>query len=133
MNTLKQNILIACGLAAALQLTAVQAQQNQHDGHHPEKTPTSSQANQAKQQRGAAKQGIDQGNMQMHDEHMGKGQMMDRDNMGQSMQHRDVNQGQDMEHRNVNQGQGMEHRNVENSQRDKKPSKGNAKDKPRDR
>lgn len=123
MNTLKQNILIACGLAAALQLTAVQAQQNQHDGHHPEKTPASSQANQAKQQRGAAKQGMDQDNMmQMHDEHMGKGQMMDHDNMGQSMQHRDVNQ-----------GQGMEHRNVENSQRDKKPSKGNAKDKPRDR
>lgn len=123
MNTLKQNILIACGLAAALQLTAVQAQQNQHDGHHPEKTPASSQANQAKQQRGAAKQGMDQGNMmQMHDEHMGKGQMMDHDNMGQSMQHRDVNQ-----------GQGMEHRNMENSQRDKKPSKGNAKDKPRDR
>lgn len=48
MNTLKQNILIACGLAAALQLTAVQAQQNQHDGHHPEKTPASAQANQAK-------------------------------------------------------------------------------------
>ncbi|EKM94375.1 hypothetical protein C211_19894 [Stutzerimonas degradans] len=122
MNTLKQNILIACGLAAALQLTAVQAQQNQHDGHHPEKTPASAQANQAKQQRGAAKQGMDQGNMQMHDEHMGKGQMMDHDNMGQSMQHRDVNQ-----------GQGMEHRNMENSQRDKKPSKGNSKDKPRDR
>jgi hypothetical protein len=38
-----------------------------------------------------------------------------------------------MQHRDVNQGQGLEHRNMENSQRDKNPSKGNAKDKPRDR
>ncbi|MDT3710449.1 MAG: hypothetical protein ROZ65_09990 [Pseudomonadaceae bacterium] len=85
MNTLKQNILIACGLAAALQLTTAQAQQNQHDGHHPEKTPATSQADPAQQQRGAAKQGMDQGNMmQMHDEHMGKGQMMDHDNMARA-------------------------------------------------
>lgn len=122
MKTFKQNVLIACGLAAALQLTTVQAQQNQHDGHHPEKMPATAQANQAKQ-RGAAMQGMDHDNMmQMRDEHMGKGQMMDHDNMGQDMQHRDVNQ-----------GQGMEHRNVDNSQRDKNPSKGNSKDKPRDR
>ncbi|EIK52649.1 hypothetical protein YO5_07753 [Stutzerimonas stutzeri TS44] len=123
MKTFKQNVLIACSLAAALQLTAVQAQQNQHDGHHPEKMPAIAQANQAKQQRSADKQGVDRDNMmQMRDEHMGKGQMMDHDNMGQNMQHRDVNQ-----------GQGMEHRNMDNSQRDKNSSKGNSKDKPRDR
>lgn len=118
MKTFKQNALLACALATTLGLSVAQAQQSEHDGHHPDNAPAQQAAPRAKQAKpqsgmqGGAMQGMDHDQMmQMHDQNTGKGQMMDHSNMGQ----------------------GMDHRNTENSQRDKKPSKGNAQDKPHGR
>lgn len=72
MVIFKHNLLIALGLAAAMPL-AIQAQ-NEHDGHQAHGTS----AEQAKAQRDAmtSHHGMDHEKMmQMHQQHMGSGQM----------------------------------------------------------
>lgn len=83
MTTLKQNTLLAFGLAATLGLNAAYAQQSKHDGHHPDNAPAEQAAPQATQpksqpgqKQGGMMEGMDHGKMQeMHDQHMGSGQM----------------------------------------------------------
>lgn len=86
MKTLKQTALLAFGLAATLGLNAAYAQQSEHDRHHPENAPAEQAAppaTQAKPQQGGMMQGMNHDKMmQMHEEHMGEGQMMDHGNMG---------------------------------------------------
>lgn len=97
MNAIKQTTLLAFGLAATLSLGIAHAQQSEHDGHHPANAPAEQAAppaTQSKPQGGM--QGMDHDKMmQMHDQHMGNGQMMDHQNMGH---------GQMMDHGNMGQG-----------------------------
>ncbi len=100
MTTLKQNTLLAFGLAATLGLNAAYAQQSEHDGHHPENAPAEHAAPQATQPRpqpsqkqGGMMQGMDHEKMQeMHDQHMGSGQM-DHGMMGNGKMQKDMPKG----------------------------------------
>ncbi|MGE4477053.1 MAG: hypothetical protein AB7E18_17415 [Stutzerimonas sp.] len=84
MNTIKQHALLAFGLTAALSLNTAYAQ-SEHDGHHPANAPAAQAAQQASQPKAqGGMRGTDHDKMQdMHDQHMGNGQMMDHGSMGQ--------------------------------------------------
>ncbi|WP_313027297.1 hypothetical protein [Pseudomonas lopnurensis] len=83
MNTFERNALLAFGLIAALNLGSAYAQ-SEHDDHHPQNAPAE-QAAPPKPGQGSMMQGMDHDRMmQMHDEHMGNGQMMDHGDMGDS-------------------------------------------------
>ncbi|EXF44548.1 hypothetical protein BAY1663_03017 [Pseudomonas sp. BAY1663] len=105
MNTRKHNALLAFGLTATLNLGTAYAQ-SEHDGHHPQNAPAEQAAPQAtlpKPGQGGMMQGMDHDKMmQMHDEHMGKGQMMDHGNMGQggmgNGMNKDAGQGKPHDH-----------------------------------
>jgi len=80
MNTIKLHALLAFGLTTALSLNTAYAQ-SEHDGHHPANAPAEQAAPQASQPKAqGGMQGMDHDQMmQMHDQHMGNGQMMDHD------------------------------------------------------
>ncbi|WP_313329034.1 hypothetical protein [Stutzerimonas balearica] len=80
MNTIKLHALLAFGLTTALSLNTAYAQ-SEHDGHHPANAPAEQAAPQASQPKAqGGMQGMDHDQMmQMHDQHMRNGQMMDHD------------------------------------------------------